>query len=89
MSNVSKAPQKQRRCFGASYSVLLRFIHPAKLVYDRYPKKYKCDAPGGLIITQRDILRVARREQLCIFMKYKYFGDHALRYIQKWVIFII
>ena len=84
MSNILNAPQKKRRGVGASCSVLLRYLLPAKLISNRYPNKDKRDALGGLIITQRDIIRVTRREQLYIFMKHEDFGDHELNSVQKW-----
>ena len=46
------------------------------MIYDKYPNKEKCDALGGIIIDQRDGIRVTRREHLCIFIKHKDFGDH-------------
>ena len=85
MSNISNAPQIKRKGVGASCSVLLCYLHPSKLIPDRYPNKDKHDALDGIIITRRDVIRVIRREQLCILMKYEDFGDHKLHCIQKWV----
>ena len=58
------------------------------MIYDRYHNKDKRDEIGGIIITRRDVIRVTRREQLCIFMKDEDFEDHELHCVQKWVIFI-
>ena len=74
MSNVSDTLQKNRRGVGASCSVLLCYLHPSELISDRYPNKDKRDTLSRLIITQREVIRVTRREQLCIFMKYKDVG---------------
>ena len=59
------------------------------MIYDRYPNKDKSDALGGLIITQRYVIRVTRREQLYIFMKHEDFGDHELHCVQRWVRVIV
>ena len=59
------------------------------MIYDRYSNKDKHDATDAIVITQRYFIRVATREQLCIFMKYENFGDHELHYVHKCVISII
>ena len=51
------APRKRSQGVGASYSVLLRYPHQAKLIADIYPKKYKCDTLSGIIITKREVKR--------------------------------
>ena len=53
MSNVSDAPWKNRWGVDDSWLVLLRYLHPDKLIADRYSYKDKSDVIGGLIITQR------------------------------------
>ena len=89
MLNILNALEKNRRGVGASCSVLLRYLHPSKLIYDRYPNKENIDALGGIIITRRDVTRVIRRGNLYIFMKHEDFGDHKLHCVQKWVRVII
>ena len=44
---------------------------------------------GGIIITQSDLIKLTRREQLYTFMNQKDLGDHELRFVQKWVSLII
>ena len=85
MLNISNAQRKKRRCIGASCSSHLSYLHPAKLIYNRYTNKDKLDALGGIIINLRYVIRVTRREQLCIVLKHENFGDHELHCIQKWV----
>ena len=85
ISNVLNAPRKNRRGVGASCSVFLHYLHPAKLISYMYSKKDNCDALSGLIITPREVRRVTRREQLCIFMQHKYFEDHEFHCVQRWV----
>ena len=84
MLHISNAPQKKRQGVGDSCSVLLHYIQPAKLISDSYPNKDTRDVICGTIITRRDVIRVTRREQLCIFMKHEDFGDHKLHSFQKW-----
>ena len=79
MSNISNYPQNKGQGIGASCSFLLLYLYPYTLNYYRYTKKYKCDALGGIIVTRIDLIRVTRREQLCIFMKHKDFVYHELR----------
>ena len=85
-SNVSNTPQKKRQGVGASYSVLLCFLHPAKLVSGRYKKKDNHDALIGIIITSREVIRVTIREQLFVFTQHEYFEYHELYCIQMWVV---
>ena len=87
MSKNLNAPQKKRQGVGASCSVLIHYLYLAKLISGMYPNKSKCDALGGIIITQREVVRVTRREQLYIFMKHKDFGYNELHCVQRWVIF--
>ena len=85
MLNVLNATQKKRRGVGASCSVLLRYLHPVKLIAGRYPNKDKHDAFSGIIITRREVIRVNIREQLCVFMQHEHFEDHGLHCVQRWV----
>ena len=84
MSKISNDPRKKRDV-GASCSSLLCYLHPAKFISGRYNKKEKGDALGGIVITQRYVIRVTRREQLYILMKCEDFRDHELHYVHKWV----
>ena len=88
MSNILNFLQQKRRGVGASCSFVLHFIHPSKLIFDRYTNKEKFDTLGWLVITRRDAIRVTRREQLCIFMKHEDFVHHELHSAQKWVIVV-
>ena len=81
--------EKNRQVIGASWSVLIFCLNSDKLIYDKYPNKDKCYEFCGLVINQRDMIRVTRREQLYIFIKHKDFVDHDLHCIQKWVRLII
>ena len=85
MLNVLIAPQKNRKGVGASFSFLMRYLHPYKLISDRYPNKGKRDALDGLIITRREVIRVTRREHLYILMIHKDFRDHELNCVHRWV----
>ena len=89
VSNVSNALQNKILDKGASFSVLLPFLHPAKLIYDRYPNKYKRGALGGISITWREVIRFTIRDHLCIFVKHKDLVYHELHCVQRWVRFII
>ena len=69
MSNVLNSLQKKRQGVGASFLVLLSYIHPAKLISERYINKEEHDALSGIIITQGEVKRVTIKDQLYIFMK--------------------
>jgi len=75
MSTASNYPRKKRRVVGASCSALIHYLHPDKLIADRYPNKGKRDALSGIIITKREARRVTRRKQLYIFMEHEDFKD--------------
>ena len=49
----------------------------------------KHDALDRIIITQREVIRFTRREQLCILMKPEDFEDHEFHWVKRWVRFII
>ena len=85
MPNVSNYPRKKRQYSSASSLAFFRYLHPAKIFYDRHPNKEKHYALGAIIITQRYVIRVTRREQIYIFMKHKAFRDHELQCVHKWV----
>ena len=88
MSNASIAPRKERGSIGASFLVLLKYFHPDKLISDRYYNKENCDAISGIIITRREVMRVTRREQICIFINHKYLEYHEFHCVQMLVRFI-
>ena len=82
----SNAPLKKRQSSGASYSVLVWYLHPSKLISDIYSNKDKRNALSGIIIFKREFRRVTGREQLCIFMKRYYSQDKDLRWFKSWFI---
>ena len=84
MLNVLNA-KKKRRGIGASRSVLIRYLHPPKLIYGRYSNNEKHDYLSGIIITRIEVIRVTRRDHLCIFMQNEEFKDHELHCVQRWV----
>ena len=55
------------------------------MISDIFINKDKRDALGGIIINRRDVIRVTRREHICIFIKHEDFGDHEFHSVQKWV----
>ena len=71
---------------GASWSFILHYLHPDKLISDGYPCKENRYAIGGLINIWREVRIVTKREQLCIFMKHEDFKYHDLKCVQMQVI---
>ena len=58
---------------------------PSLFISYSYPNKEKRDAPSGIVITCREVIRVLRREKLYIFMKHVDFEEHKLHCVQRWV----
>ena len=58
---------------GASFSVFVLYLQPVKLIAYIYTNKYKCKYLSGIIITNIEVKRVTRREQLFIVTKYQDF----------------
>ena len=68
--NISSVPQKQRCAVGASYSVQICYLKPAKFIADMFSNKDKRDVLVEIIITRREVIIFTSREQLYIFMKH-------------------
>ena len=66
MMNDSNVTKTIKQGVGALFSILVCYLHPAKLVSDRYTNKYKRDFLSGVIITKVEVIRVTRREKLYI-----------------------
>ena len=81
MLNVSNAQRKKRWGVSASCSILLCYFHQVRLIFDRCPNKGNYDVLDGSIITRREVITVARREQLYIFMKHADFGDYEFHLV--------
>ena len=69
---------------GDSCSVLLWYLHPSKYIYDRYLNKDKLNTLSGINIIRKYVLRVTKREKLCIRMENEEFDDHEFHCVQRW-----
>ena len=61
------------------------FLHPDKLIADKYPNKYNHYSLSSIIIIKKGVKRVIRREQLGIAMKHIYLQDKELNLNSQWI----
>ena len=70
---------------GAIAQVSKRFLHPSKLIDDKYPNTTGDYKVEGLIEVRREVKTVNRREQMCIVFHHKDFQNVELHAVERWV----
>ena len=70
---------------GAKCSVLLRFLHPQKMVKDKFPNAKHQDRLEDLVaIEQKDVV-VNRKVQVCVVFRSDQFPDKTLHACRRYV----
>ena len=70
---------------GAKISVYTKFLHPRKLVMERYPNASKTDVLHGLLAVAQEDKTVSKKQQACIIMRHDDFDDgHLLHAVTRY-----
>lgn len=70
---------------GAVGEVSKRFLHPSKLVAEKYPNMRGDQKVCGLVEIRREVKTVWKREQMCIIFRHDDFPNVELHAVQRWV----
>ena len=76
-------PRKLRLGIGAKCSVKTEYMHPAKIVSDKYPNRTAQSVMDGYC-PDRDNKKVNRREQPCVIFRHGNFEGVELHCVTRW-----
>ena len=76
---------KKKHGVGAVCRVLMRFIHPSKLIRDKYPNRTEQQKLGELTVIRQEVKTVNRKPQMCIIMRHDIWPNKELYCVKRWV----
>lgn len=76
--------KKKRLGVGASCSSCYRYVHPAKLVDEKYPNARKGDRMKELICLRKEMKKVSNKQQMCAVFRHEAF-DTELHVVLRWI----
>ena len=77
--------EKLRLGIGATCSVALKYLHPRKVICDKYTNTTAQRTLDGLISLKKETLKVNRREQECVVFRHEEFEGILLHCVLRWV----
>ena len=77
--------EKLRLGIGATCSVALKYLHPRKVICDKYTNTTARQTLDGLISLKKETLTVNRREQECVVFRHEEFEGILLHCVLRWV----
>ena len=75
---------KLQNGIGARCSVIARFLHPRRLIKERYPNYTFDKRIGGLLVARREQKQVNHRIQQCLVFQHDDFNDQELYAVEKY-----
>jgi hypothetical protein len=82
--NKKMAPPKLRHGIGANCSVLIKRLHPAKLVADKFPNLAHGRRLSDLICLREEEKMVTRKLQTCFVYRHQDFEGKELHAVRRW-----
>jgi len=78
------APSKKRCGVGAKCTVLTKYMHPAKLIDEKYPNRTAHHKVENLVAIREDTKKVSQREQCVFVFRHDDFPDKELHCVRRW-----
>ena len=78
------ARQKLRCGIGAKCSVKTKYMHPAKVIDDKYPNRTAHHVMEGLVALRVETKKVNRKEQQVFVFRHDDFQDNELHCVKQW-----
>lgn len=69
---------------GAVCSVVVQYLHPSKLIKDKYPSRGAKERLGNLVAIRRETLKVNRVDRVCIVFRHDDFPNQLLHCCERW-----
>ena len=76
---------KKKIGVGAVCRAYMRFIHPSKLIRDKYPNATHQDKLGEMIVIRQESRKVNHKDQMCIIMRHDHWPNKELHCVKRWV----
>ena len=67
LQKIMEKTKKLQNGVGATCSAMLRFLHPHKVVTEKYPNAHHKQRLGDLLVVKRETTKVNHVEKMCIF----------------------
>ena len=77
-------PQRLRLGVGAKCCTMLKYLHPAKLIDEKYPNRTAKSKLDDLLVIRQEIKKVNKKEQRCIVFRHGLFDGVELYCVQRW-----
>ena len=85
LRTVRKGPVLPSCGIGAVCKVQLKYLHPAKLISEKYPEFAHQQKLEKLLALRQETIVVNRREQVCVVFRSEEFEDKELYCVKRWV----
>ena len=82
-------PKKLRLGVGAKCTVLLKYLHPGKLIDTKYPNRTAQSTLDNLLAIRQEVKKVNKKEQHCILFRHGKFEGLELHCVNRWVRVIV
>jgi len=82
---ATRISQNKSHGLGAVAEVSKKFLHPSKLVDEKYPNMRGDHKVNGLLEIRRESKTVRRKEQMCIIFRHDDFPNKELHAVERWV----
>ena len=76
---------KKKIGIGAVCRTFMKFIHPSKLIRDKFPNRIDQDKLGEMIAIRQEVKRVNHKDQMCIIMRHDFWPNQELHCVKRWV----
>ena len=77
--------EKLRLGIGATCSVALKYLHPRKVICDKYTNTTARQTLDGLIALKKETFKFNRRDQECVVFRHEEFEGILLHCVLRWV----
>lgn len=82
---ASRQQQNNNHGIGAIATVKKRFLHPSRLIDEKYPNRRPTDELSGLLELRKEEKTVRTKLQMCIVMRHEDFPNAELYAVERWV----
>ena len=76
--------KKKKMVIGAVCSALKHYLHSQKYVNAKYPNATQHDWLEGLLVVDQGVIKVNRKDQVCIFFWHDDFPNQRLHCVERY-----
>jgi Transposase IS4 len=83
-SNIEKRSTMVTLGVGAVCSVVVQYLHPSKLIKDKYPSRGAKERLENLLAIRRETLKVNKVQRVCVVFRHDDFPNQELHCCERW-----